>query len=66
MKTPSTITIAMMKDTASPTWMAQIHIEFKNTPGKEVLALRGDGPDPLRLLNHCSNALERRLKKLKP
>lgn len=60
MKEPATITIAMMKDKITPTWLAQIQIEWVNTEGKDVLPLGGES-DPMIMLHRCFKALEKKI-----
>lgn len=59
MKEASTITVALMKDRTTPTWLAQIHVEYKGG-GKDVLPMSGN--DPVSLLHRCVSSLDKRLK----
>lgn len=60
MKQVSNITVAMMRDPQGGGWLAQAHLEYKNSRDKDVLPM--SGTDPLALLNRCVKALEKKLK----
>ena len=61
MKQPRAITVAMIADpSGGSSWQAQIQMEYRNEPGKDVLSLQAD--DPLRLLQRCMSALDKKIK----
>ena len=63
MKQPNTITVAMMQSPDSEnTWLAQVHLEYKDSKQKDVLQLHADGP--LKLLFDARERIKIRLEKI--
>lgn len=58
MKQPKAITVAMIRNPAGSDWQAQVQIEYKNTPGTELLNLSAD--NPMQCIERAKNAMARK------
>lgn len=59
---PDYVTIAMVKDPTGSSWLAEIHIEYKQRNQTEVTRLTGDSV--MGLLSHCHDKLQKKLETL--